>query len=57
MGTMSMEEQLGDLHTVTVGDVVPEAKVGDVQLRLFSRCRVGDDQFGIYEICHCGRDA
>jgi hypothetical protein len=49
LGALSMDEPLGDGHTVDVS-AVSDAIQGPVRLWLFSRTTIGDRQYGIYEV-------
>jgi hypothetical protein len=50
LGNLSMNEQLGDGHTLDVRGVMKSAKPHEVKLKLFSESKIGNGRFGVYEV-------
>lgn len=51
LGGLSFEAELGDQHTINIAGVFdgPEA-IDTVQLRFFSKAKIGNEQYGLYEV-------
>lgn len=47
---LSMNEHLGDGHTVDVRSVVKSGRLTQVKLQLFSECKIGNGRFGVYQV-------
>jgi len=50
LGNLSMEDQLGDAHTVDVSGIEGADGISVISLKKFSATRIGDNMFGIYEV-------
>ena len=50
LGNLSMNEELGDGHTVDVSAVLKAGRPQQVMLRLFSESKIGNGKFGVYEV-------
>ena len=50
LGSLSMDAQLGDRHTVDVSGIPGVEGISTVGLMKFSTSRIGNDMFGIYEV-------
>jgi hypothetical protein len=50
LGNLSMNETLGDGHTVDVSGVMPSGEPSQVRLELFSEADIGDGRFGVYQV-------
>ena len=50
LGNLSMNEALGDGHTVDVSGVMPSGEPAQVRLELFSEVDIGDGKFGVYQV-------
>ena len=50
IGSLSMDAELGDRHTVDVSGIEGSNGIKTVGLKKFSMDRIGDEIFGIYEV-------
>jgi hypothetical protein len=50
LGSLSMNETLGDGHTVDVSGVMPSGAPSQVRLELFSEVDIGAAKFGVYQV-------
>jgi hypothetical protein len=50
LGNLSMNEHLGDGHTVDVRGVLKSSEVARVKLQLFSESKIANGKFGVYEV-------
>jgi hypothetical protein len=50
LGRLSMEQTLGDGHTIDVSGVMSAGEPPLVTLKLFSQAKVGNETFGVYQV-------
>jgi len=55
LGNLSMNDTLGDGHTVDVSGVMPSGEPAQVRLELFSAVDIGDRKFGVYQVSPADR--
>jgi hypothetical protein len=51
LGALSLDEELGDMHTIDVSAVSPAPNIRLIRLQLHSSCSINGAQYGIYEVC------
>ena len=51
LGALSLEEQLGDGHSIDVSEASPVPSIRLVRLKLYSSCNINGARCGIYEVC------
>jgi hypothetical protein len=51
LGSLSMNANLGNRHTIDVSAILPEAPFDAVRLHLCTDCLIDGSHYGIYEVC------
>jgi hypothetical protein len=50
IGDISLNEMLGDNHTIDVTAILESPATSVVRLKLFSDCEIGERRFGVYQV-------